>query len=310
MLLAENSAESTPPAEPSAATVFDVAAAEFEDRVLRASMDKPVIVDFWAPWCGPCKQLGPMLEAAVNSAAGKVLMAKVNLDENQELAAALRIQSVPTVFAFFGGRPVDAFQGVQPEKKIRAFIDKAAALARQAQPDALDIPDALKAAAQALAAGDAGTAHRLYTQILSEDRGNGPAYAGLVRTFIAAGQEAQAAELVENAPENIKNNPGFEEAKTALELAQNAPKGGPEKLARKLSKDPDNLQLRFDLALAEFAAGYREQAIDNLIEIIRRNREWNEEAARKQLLKFFEALGGVDPLTVAGRKKLSSILFS
>lgn len=310
MLGAENSVESVQEDQPGGAVIFDVSEADFEEKVIRASMEKPVIAYFSAPWCGPCKQLRPVLESAVSAEGGRVIMARINMDESQRLAVALRIQSVPTVFAFFGGKPLDAFQGALPEKKVKAFLGKVMGLARQAQPDALDIPEALKMAGQALAAGDVQTAHGIYTRILSEERSNAQAYAGLVRTFIAAGQLEQAAELAGNAPEDIQSSAAFEEAKTALELAQAKPKTSPEKLAKKLEKNPDDLQLRFDLALAEFASGYKARAIDNLIEIIQRNREWNEEAARKQLLKFFEALGSADPLTVAGRKKLSALLFS
>ena len=292
------------------AIIFDVSGAEFEERVLKASMEKPVIVDFWAPWCGPCKQLGPILEAAVQAAGGAVLMAKVNVDENQELGAALRIQSIPTVYAFVGGRPVDAFQGAQPESQIKAFIDKLIQIARQMQPDALDIPAAMKAAAQALAEGHTDTAQGIYMQVLAQDEKNAQAYIGLVRTFIATGHIEQAAQLVENAPDEIAKASAFAEARTALELAQAKPDGSLADLESAVAKNPDDHQARYDLALAQFTSGQKEAAIESLLEILRRNRAWKEEEARKQLLKFFEALGHADPLTVESRKKLSSILFS
>lgn len=292
------------------AVIFDAGAADFEDKVMRTSVERPVLVDFWAPWCGPCKQLGPVLEKVVREAGGKVLMAKVNLDENQELAAALRIQSVPTVFAFFQGRPVDAFQGNMPETQIREFIKKLTDLARQTQPDALDIPAALKEAAQALAARDLQTAQALYTQILGQDETNSQAYAGLVRTFIAAQKYDQAREMLGHAPEAMSRDSALAEARTALELAENLSGSPAEELKAKIESNPADHQARLDLANAQFAAGEKESAVDTLLESIALNREWNEEAARKQLLKYFEALGPVDPVTVAGRRKLSSVLFS
>ncbi len=290
--------------------IFDVTGPEFEQKVLHASMEAPVIVDFWAPWCGPCKQLGPVLEAAVMAAGGQVTMAKVNLDENQELAQALRIQSVPTVFAFFQGRPVDAFQGAKPESEVKAFVAQLVKLAKSSAPDAIDIPEALAMAAQALADEDFGAAQAIYAQVLSQDETNADAYAGLIRTYIAAGVNEQAQALIENAPPEIAKSSAFEAAKSALELAEASPSGSLEDLAIKVTRAPDDHEARFDLAMAEFTGGRKEEAIDNLIEIIRREREWEDEKARKQLLKFFEALGPSDPLSIKGRRKLSSVLFS
>lgn len=314
MLLGRGKAQDvqTPaPTGAAGASVFEVGAADFEDRVLRASMDKPVIAYFTAPWCGPCKQLGPVLEKAVNAAGGQVVMAKINIDDNQELAAALRIQSVPTIFGFFQGRPVDAFQGAVPESQVTAFIDKLVQAARGAQPDALDIPEALKMAATALAEGELKAAHTIYTEILQQDEKNAQAYVGMVRVFIAAGQLEQADDLVENAPEDIAKESAFAEAKTALEFAKNRPDESQLlKMGTDVQNNPDDHQKRLTLAQAQFSAGQKEEAIENLLEIIRRERAWNEEEARKELLKFFEAMGHSDPLTIAGRKKLSSLLFS
>ncbi|MGB0720450.1 MAG: tetratricopeptide repeat protein [Bdellovibrionales bacterium] len=301
-----------PPAHDPAgnAVIFDVTTADFEERVMRASMDKPVIVDFWAPWCGPCKQLMPALEKAVMAAGGAVTLAKVNLDDNPELAQALRVQSVPTVFAFFGGRPVDAFQGVISQSQMTAFIDKLVQAAKAAQPDAIDIPEALKTAAQLLAAGDLQTANQLYAQILGQDENNAAAYAGLVRTFIAAGQLEQAQGLIAGAPDSIAKTPDFAAAATALDLAQNAPDQGALHDLQDNAQNKDDHQAQIDWAEGLFAAGRHEQAIVTLIGSIQKDREWNDGAARKALLKIFEALGHADPLTVQGRKKLSSVLFS
>lgn len=291
-------------------TTFDVATPEFEERVIKASMSKPVLVDFWAPWCAPCKQLMPVLERAVNAAGGAILLAKVNLDENQELAQVLKIQSVPTVFGFFQGRPIDAFQGVLPESQIKSFIDKLLEVARQAQPDAIDIAEALKTAAEAMAAGDLQTAQAIYAQILQQDQKNAKAYVGLVRLFITAGEIEQATQMVENAPEDIVNNAAFSEAKTALELAEAASSFDIPALQSKVDKNPKDQSARIELAQGLFAAGHKQKGVNQLLTSIEMDRSWNEEQARKELLKFFEALGHADPLTIEARKKLSILLFS
>jgi putative thioredoxin len=301
-----------PPGElpPQTDVIFDVTEVEFEQRVLLASMERPVIVDFWAPWCGPCKQLTPVIEKAVTEAKGMVLLAKINIDENQQIAAALRIQSIPAVFAFFQGRPVDAFQGALPEGQIKIFIDKLIKIAKQAAPEAIDIPVALKQAGQSLAEGNIGEAQMLYQAILTQDETNVPAYVGFVRATIATGDIPTAKALIDHAPDSIKTHSMFAEALSAMELAQAAPSGSLSAMESAVIQNPGDHQARFDLALAQFTSGQKEQAIDSLIEIIRAKREWNEDAARKQLIKFFEALGPMDPLTVQGRRKLSSVLFS
>ena len=304
-------------AAPANDMIFDVDTESFEKAVVLASMDTPILVDFWAPWCGPCKQLMPVLEAAVKEAGGAVRMAKVNIDDNQELAQALRIQSVPTVFAFFKGQPVTAFAGVRPVSEIKAIIDQLTKMVQQGQapvpgaPPPLDIPAALKAAAEALAQNDLGLAQGIYSQILQQDESNAAAYAGIIRTFISADHLDQAAQMLAEAPEVMVKDAALNAARIALDLARNKP--GRKEVAgftKALDKNPDDHQARFDLALAHFASGEKETAIDALILIIRKNRTWEEDKARKQLIQFFEALGPVDPLTLSGRRKLSTVLFS
>lgn len=299
-----------PQNDSAAAMIFDVDTDNFEAEVVHASMEVPVIVDFWAPWCGPCKQLMPILEKAVQAAKGEVKLAKVNLDDNPQLAQALRVQSVPTVFAFFGGRPVDAFQGAQPESAINAFVEKLVQIARSSKPDAIDIPETLKAAADALAQGDLPVAQNMYMQILQQDDNNAAAFAGLIRTYIAAGAIEQAEAMLESASEKFSGNDELEAARTALEMAKKASGVDLGALEKAVADNPKDHQARIDLAEGQFAVGQKENAIDTLIASIEIDRNWNEEAARKALLKFFEALGHSDPLTIDGRKKLSAILFS
>ena len=293
------------------ADIFDVTTENFETLVLQASMDTPVLVDFWAPWCGPCKQLGPMLEAAVAAAGGKVKMAKVNVDENQDLAQAFRVQSIPTVYAFFKGQPVTAFAGARGQSEIKTLIDQLAKMAAQGKPDAINVAETLPLAAKALAAGEIETAQALYAQILAQEEHNVQAYGGLIRSFIAAGDLEQARYMIDDAPEEIAKNPQFGALRTAVELAASAPQGGEMKrMEDALQKNPDDHAVRFDYALALFGAGRRAEAIDALLHIMRRNKTWEDDKARQQLLKFFDAMGPSDPETLAGRRKLSSLLFS
>ncbi|MGZ9109147.1 MAG: tetratricopeptide repeat protein [Micavibrio sp.] len=297
------------------ADIFDVTTADFEHIVLKASMKTPVLIDFWAPWCGPCKQLGPMLESAVLATRGAVRMAKVNIDENPELAQAMKVQSVPTVYVFFQGQPITAFTGVRSQSEINILMDQLIKIAQQGKPDALNIPETLKLAAESMALGDIPTAQGLYAQILGADEHNVAAYVGLVRSFIALQDLEQAQYMIDDAPVEISSHADFAVAKTALELAGMAPKAGDlEKMAAKVTAAPDDHQQRFDYALALFGAGQRTNAIDQLLDIMRRDKhnekKWDDDKARTQLLKFFEAMGPSDPETLAGRRKLSSLLFS
>lgn len=291
-------------------TIFDADINNFEERVIKASMNTPVLVDFWAPWCEPCKQLMPALESATTQAGGKILLAKVNLDENQQLGQMLRVQSVPTVFAFFQGQPIDAFTGVQTPAQIQEFIKKTIETARQAQPDALDIPETLKIAAQALSENNLQMAQAAYAQILQLDPLHLQAFIGMIRVFIAAGQLEQAEQLLAQAPPEMVSNPKFSEAKTALDMAQAGAGTDTQALRKKIAKNAKDHQARLDLSSALFAQGEKEDAIDQALESLRLDPKWKEEAARKQILKYFEAMGASDPLTMSSRRKLSSILFS
>ena len=285
----------------------DATTESFAADVIEASHQTPVIVDFWAPWCGPCKQLAPILERTVRDAGGKVALVKVNIDENQEIAQQLRIQSIPAVFAFDKGQPVDGFIGAQPESQIKALVER---LAGPIGPSPLE--QALEQAGQALEAGDHASASNIYGQILRQVPGDTAAIAGLVRCLVGAGDLTEARELVDGLDDAALKDAGIEGAISALSLAEQAGEadGDIAALQASLAQDPGDHRARFDIAMAHHGAGRSEQAIDELIEIVRRDREWNEQAARQQLVKLFEALGHADPLTVAGRRKLSSILFS
>jgi putative thioredoxin len=279
----------------------------FMADVVEASRQVPVIVDFWAPWCGPCKTLGPMLEKAVREAKGAVRMVKVNIDENPEIAQQMRIQSIPAVYAFKGGRPVDGFVGAVPESQIKTFVKR---LGGDTGPSPVE--QALEEAKAALDAGDAGTASAIYGQILSREPANAPAAAGLALCYIAAGDDAQAKELLDGLPPEAQKHADVQRARSALELAQQAANasGDLAQLQQKVAQDPKDHQARHDLALALFAGGQQEAAIDQLLELFKRDRKWNDDGARKQLVKFFEALGGTHPLTINGRRRLSSLMFA
>ncbi len=291
--------------------VKDSSQATFAKDVVEASMQAPVIVDFWAPWCGPCKTLGPLLEKAVNAAGGAVRMVKINVDENQAIAQQLRIQSIPTVYAFFQGRPVDGFQGALPESEVKAFVKRLTDMGGGGD-QAAAIEQALEEAEAALGKGDGRTAAAIFGQVLEVEPENLKAISGMLRAMIAAGDTAQAAQQYETLPPEIKDKPELAAVKAQLELLAESAKaaGQVADLMEKVSHDPADHQARFDLAQALYASGHREAAVDALLEIVKRARAWNEEAARKQLVKYFEAWGPTDPLTLDSRRRLSSLLFS
>ncbi len=286
--------------------IRDVTEADFMKDVIEASAEVPVIVDFWAPWCGPCKTLGPALEDAVKAAKGKVRMAKVNVDENQQIAAQLRIQSIPTVYAFWQGKPVDGFQGAVAASEIKAFVDKLTGLAGDG-----GLGEAIEAAEAMLAEGAAVDAAETFAAILGEEPENAAAYGGLVRAHLAMGNQDQAEGLLNAVPAAIATAAEVEAARAQLALAKQAADAGPvaELLDRVLSH-PDDHQARFDLAQALHAAGKVEGAVEELLELFRRDREWNDGAAKQQLFTIFEALKPTDPIVLKGRRKLSSMIFA
>ncbi len=278
---------------------------QFGDDVINASTEVPVIVDFWAPWCEPCKQLGPALEKLVQEYAGKVRLVKINVDENQALAQQLRVQSIPMVYAFKDGRPADAFTGALPESQLRSFIEKLTGNAGSPVDQALEQAKAL------LDGGDPTTASAIFNQIISADGENAAAHAGVAKCLMAAGETEQARLYLAGLTPELLSSDEVSAVQTALELDEMADQGGDtSELQAKVDASPDDHQARFDLAVALYGGGNSEQAIDELVEIIRRNQAWNDDAAKQQLLKIFEALGFNDPLAVEGRRKLSSILFS
>lgn len=297
-------------AAPSAdALIRDGSIETFEADVLNASMTVPVIVDFWAEWCGPCKQLAPALERAVTAAKGKVRLVKIDIDKNQMLANQLRIQSIPTVYAFFQGRPVDGFQGAVPESQVKEFVARLSALGGET--GAPDIGAMLDGADVAFNAGDVAGAADIYGRVAEAEEGNARALAGLARCEVALGDVDRAQTILDMVPEAGRKDPAVTSVAAALALAKTEkPAGDLGALKAKAERDPKDLAAQFDLAGAYISSGDMEAGLDALLAIIERDRAWNEEAAKKKLLTVFEALGPAHPLTARGRRRLSSILFS
>jgi len=295
--------------------IKDSGLATFAADVLEASRDVPVIVDFWAPWCGPCKTLGPSLEAAVEAAGGAVKLVKVNIDENPEIAQQLRIQSIPTVYAFRNGQPVDGFMGAIPDSQIKTFV---AALAGGGEDHHHDhggpehTAEVLAVAAQALEAGDVAMAAQAYGHVLQDEPGHPEAVAGLARAYLVGGDIERAQTTLQMVKPGGEQDEAIRavEAELKLKSAPAPDLGETASLRAKLAAEPADHQTRYDLAMALEAAGDREGALAELLELIRRDRKWNEDAARKQLVTLFEAMGPTDPRTIEARRKLSGLLFS
>lgn len=297
------------PAPSGEGLVSDVTEASFMADVVEASQTIPVIVDFWAPWCGPCKTLGPQLENAVIAAKGAVKMAKVNVDENQGIAGQLRVQSIPTVYAFWQGQPIDGFQGAVPESEVKAFVDRVVAAGGGAAGGGLD--EAVEAAEEMLTDGQAEDAAQTFQAILGENPAHAGAYGGLVRALIALDNLDEAEATLNGAPAEIAETPELEAAFAQLELAKQAQNAGPlGDLQAALEADPNNHQARLDYAQALYAGGQAEAAVDELLDLFGRDRDWNDGAAKAQLFTIFDALKPNDPIVLNGRRKLSSMIFA
>jgi putative thioredoxin len=281
----------------------------FVKDVIEESKRQPVLIDFWAPWCGPCRQLTPLLEKAVRAAKGKVKLVKMNIDDHPAIPGQMGIQSIPAVIAFVNGQPADGFMGAVPESQVTAFINKLTAGVPGA--DEPNIAEILKEAEAVLAEGDPATAAQIYAEVLAADATNIAALAGLAKCYVATGAIEQAKQTLAMVPESKRNDAAVKAVQAAIDLVEQAKAVGPvTELEQKVAANPLDHQARFDLATALNASGKRAEATEQLLEIVKRDRKWNEDGARKQLVQFFEAWGPTDEATIEGRKRLSTILFS
>ena len=288
--------------------IKDVNEDTFMDDVIEASKSSPIVVDFWAPWCGPCKTLGPALEAEVKATNGKIKMVKIDIDQNQNLASQMRIQSIPAVFAFVDGQPIDGFMGAKAPSELKVFIEK---LLEKVTDDEGDLSEAIAVADEMLKAEEFDDAAETFEAILGEDPNSSLAFVGLFKSKMGAKKLNDAKKMLEEVPDTLKNKPEILALQAQIELTNQAEGIGELNDLRKLlSTDVDNHQVRFDLALALFTKGETSEAIQELLVIFRVDQDWNDDAARQQLFKFFDILGGEDPITLSGRRQLASMLFA